>query len=296
MSSRPLRGIENELIPPVPEGKYYNLRTGNMITVKQKGYHMNERYRVAGTEEMMVRFFHVNGYNIASAPSRPVAKERSVISKLLHGAVISRSHGAITTNTEDVAKLPIDLLEDMPTFNLAGLKARARVVRVIDGDTFEFVFFVPLSFLASFDEVTGVQTRAQAAQQKRASIINYRGSHGFYTKMTARSMGVDAAEHDTVEGVWATVHYEKEFARLGHLVYLRLGGFDKYGRVLAEIFADPDYTINLTTSLVGKLCPDTRRPLCTLYNGGTKEAAMRELPRLNIDQQRELHFRLLHGL
>ena len=283
-----MKNLDSQEIPVIPEEKWYNLRTKRLITRKPEDYPdyvLNDTYRVAGTRDMLERFLEINSLSsTGSVPSISRRRSRSP------GEVrVDTVDNRVCTSTDDVSRVPRDILEKLCPFNFAGLRTKAVVTRVIDGDTFEVVFHAPFSFLSEVK--TRYVGRARKPVQEIYALPSSE-SQGFFMKFQLRSKGVDAAEHNTVEGVWAKMWYEHNLSSLNDVVYLEIGCQDKYGRLLGDMYADPEYTRNLTSILVGVKCPYTNNTVCVMYDGGTKSSDMKSLTKIAPAEQREWRDRI----
>jgi endonuclease YncB( thermonuclease family) len=300
-------------IPELVEGKWYNLRTGRFISAKPSDYPtyiMNDEYKVAGTIDMIKRFFQINNLGEADRAIQDVVYEKISDIKVPsvnrtrikeNSSFFSFSlqrereptknvdHKHVVALTRDIAKIPDEILSKLCSFNLAGLNVKAKVIRVIDGDTFELAFFVPMKFLS--ERKTRYVGRARKPIEEIYA-LPYKDSDGFFTMMTVRSNGVDAAEHDTVEGIWAGRWFEHTFEKLEGIVYMNISIQDKYGRLLADIYEDENMTTNITKMLEGCLCPYTGKSVCEVYGGGTKSNSMKELPIITCEEQKEWKSRI----
>jgi micrococcal nuclease len=110
--------------------------------------------------------------------------------------------------------------QDVDFYHLKGYECWAKVLRVVDGDTAYVAFFV----------------------------------HGKPFKYRVRLAGIDTAEKkstDEAEKVWALKAENKFRDWVGNeLVWLKCQKYDKYGRLLVEIYSDEGgHTFSLNESL-----------------------------------------------
>tara|TARA_R100001163_G_scaffold64213_2_gene57927 strand:+ start:1059 stop:1826 length:768 start_codon:yes stop_codon:yes gene_type:complete len=140
----------------------------------------------------------------------------------------------LTLEKEFLEKVTYD---DVDVFHLNGLECWAKVVKVYDADTIHCVFFI--------------------------------NSKAY--KFKIRLSGIDSAEKksdDIAERGWAL----KGISRLldlidGKLVYLKCHKWDKYGRLLADIYLDKETVVNGGESFNQIL---VKEGLAYEYNGGSR--------------------------
>lgn len=183
--------------------------------------------------------------------------------------------GTALLRTTDVEEVPDELLDSLCDFSLLGIITKAKVLRVVDGDTFRLAFFVPLKMLAEVREVVEMRHRVQ----RRPAIVTSE-EHGMMISMKARFTGVDAAEHDTPHGVVAISFLSDIFRRNNNIVWIYLSEFDKYGRILVRIWLDKGKKTELSSVVLGYTHPVLGK-LFVPYSGGTKSDYMKKLPLLS---------------
>jgi len=111
-------------------------------------------------------------------------------------------------------------------FTLYGITTYGKVVSVYDGDTFDMSFVVPLKSLS--------MERNISKRKKGICLVcenDYDSS--ILMRMKCRIEEIDAPEMDTTNGQIAKENLEKIL--LNKIIQCRLGGYDKYGRVLVNI-------------------------------------------------------------
>lgn len=265
------------------ETGWYNLRSGRSVTKPPSAYspiYGLKGIKVIGTLEDVTMFWNMNpqklqqGKTLEALLFKPfedikyLSDEACQRSQLCFigtaGSVIAAS------TTTDVSALTQQQLDSMCTFTFAGLFVKARVDRVIDGDTFEIVFYVPLVLLG----------RARGIGDKgapRTSMIPTRGYEqtGFFTKVMVRMYGYDAAEKDTEAGKLAKQLMEEKFRSLGGIVWCQFIetniANDKYGRTLVVMYGDENRTQSVNDYL---LSMESKHNIKMVYPylGGKKES------------------------
>lgn len=204
--------LHGVLFTEPPSGSWYNLATGRKITKTPKEcptYQLNPSPRVAGTPDMIERFLAVQQGNILAGPSTSSeGRSRFALTSL-----------PVCCSSTDVEDLTPEQIDAVPKFTLAGLATKARVIRVIDGDTLDLLFFVSLEQLL----VLKLQESTRG---------------GFFTRWVTRISEYDAAETSTTKGKIAKTMMEEKIANLNNIVHIRILKFEPHGRVLADVFED----------------------------------------------------------
>lgn len=214
-----------------PAGQWYNLSTGRKITKVPKecpGFLLHPSPRVAGTQIMIDRFLSIQTGNIMGSSPSCSSDTRSQFSLTSLPTSVS---------TTDVEKLTPEQINAVPKFTLAGLTTKARVTRVVDGDTLELLFHVSLERLLVLK-------------------LDHSMSGGFFTKWTTRITEYDAAEMSTREGIVAKEVMEQKIRELNNIVYIRIIKFDPHGRVLADVYEDPHLTKHIKDVLLNYVHPE----------------------------------------
>lgn len=244
--------LKGQLFEELPL-QWYNLRTGRFVSNKPGTY--NPVYglrgiRILGTREDLNSFWRLNSEKIQKdflnvtriediifEPFEDIvflsedAAERSQVCFIgTAGTVIA------ATTTTDVASLTEKEMESMCKFTFGGLYVKGKIDNVIDGDTFDMVFYVPIALLG--------QGRALGDKKVQAPVIPMQGYEqtGFFAKVSIRMYGYDAAEKDTDAGKLAKRLMEEKFRSLGGIVWCQFIeatiADDKYGRTLAVLYED----------------------------------------------------------
>lgn len=175
--------------------------------------------------------------------------------------------------TTDIESIPVDVLDTLCNFTLLGLRVKARVLDVIDGDTIDIAFFLPTTFLTQ----SHLQGRGKDVRVVQAGLV-FEGDRGFVVRYRCRLNGIDAAEKETAQGQKATQLTREKYASLGNIIYVLTTGMDKYGRLLIEAYEDPQYQRGLNRFLIGYQDP-ILGVLAVAYGGGTKSEYMKQLPK-----------------
>lgn len=134
-----------------------------------------------------------------------------------------------------------DYSDDVDLFSFNGVTARCKVVHVVDGDTMDVIGHF---------------------------------NHGEKTKVRLRLAGVDAAEKNTEQGIFAKRLVEAMLRKCDGMVTVKFGSRnskgrwqrEKYGRHLASVFVDGK---DLAQTLIQS--KDSQgRVIAVKYDGGTK--------------------------
>lgn len=149
----------------------------------------------------------------------------------------------------------------IPAYSLVNLSMAGKVVNVYDGDTVHIVFQINSQLVKYNCRLLGIDspeicpknvTDKVKREQEIASAIKSRNY--LITQVT----GIETADNLTKKDI-------KELcARSRKLVWVKCYDFDKYGRLLVEIFLNANETVSINKQMVGK-------KLAVEYDGGTKK-------------------------
>lgn len=253
-------------------GKYYNLDTRRFISKAPKNsgkdFHLLDSPRVAGYDNQIVEFFNTNHLPVPAqfvsqveqkAPLKVepmllagnIAKAMSSIPPLatflpLAMSIICKKTGSVilSDSSAKIEEIPYEELDALCNFSFNGLMAKARLMYLVDGDTFDLAFFCPLDIFTK--KIT------EGKKQGPRAILNADG--GLFVKRRCRLYGLDAAEHNTVRGPIATQLFKDYTLKGGDVkewyVYIQCFGDDKYGRLLVKIYEDSQFTKPLEDKLL----------------------------------------------
>jgi endonuclease YncB( thermonuclease family) len=213
----------------LPETGYYNLETKRYVKRKPIGLTLFEN--IAGKAETIERYKILNHLNGSGSSS-------------------------FCSETEDIDDLSTDQLERICQFSLCGLETKAKVLRVLDGDTVDLAFFCPVNFL-----------------RDKRFCLPVSESKGFFMRMITRIHGIDTPEHNTKEGIGAK-HFLKKLV-LGKTIRMKSQKFDKYGRLMASIFIDEGSVAELLIE----------NSFALPYFGERKASQYKDLPKLSREEQ-----------
>ena len=182
----------------------------------------------------------------------------------------------------EIDKIPEDVIDNLCHFHLSGLKGRGRVTRIIDADTIEMVIRVPLVGLTQKVEAEG---RGRARRLKAAAYTTSMDA-SFYAKFSCRLRGIDFAEHDTAQGMLAIKLMADLYIKYNNRVYYTTGKFDKYGRLLVDLYADKARSISINMYYDRRVFGDFGH-IVESYFGKTKSDYMKNLQKVppNLVQQ-----------
>lgn len=287
--------LEGKLFAEPEVGFWYNLNTGRKISKKpptKSDYILNDNPRIAGTSDMIQQFWQIQnrvtrGYQglpvyptIPLSPTMPLPPPVTMPLPTMPLPLpvtmppplppICPLNTAGTTlyypTSTDVADIPNTQLDQMCEFTLAGLQLKAKVLYVIDGDTIDLAFFIPMTYLNMPRQE--IQARPRIVRTVRPA-IGFAEDRGFFARMRVRIAEIDAAEKKTNKGQIAKRLLENRINQLNGIVYANFLKFEKYGRLLADLFEDEARTINIKSPLL-----EFRHPIlgnvAVPYYGGTK--------------------------
>jgi hypothetical protein len=263
------------------EDSWYNLGTNRANKTKRTGMEYDDNYKVGGTPEELTAFYDVN--HITEGRVCDVSGKNTIL---------------YAPNTDDIEKIPINLIDSLCPFNLFGLQTKCRITNVYDGDSIHVCAYIPLKFLytpkfyqheykserrSSVDETKNMSNTAHSKQVALVKSIKPTSEKiaegGLYMVFDCRLLGVDAAEKNTAQGVRAAEVMKELYLRTNNIVYVRFGYPDKYGRMLIDVYSNSQYTDYLNDYLIRHPDP-VLGVLATGYQGGTKSDYMKNLPTL----------------
>lgn len=252
-STKSYINLEGRTFDEPPPGFWYNLATRRRVTkLPAEGYILHDQPRVTGTQVMIKAFLDNN--QVQSPDDHELEYH---------------------PGTTDVTKIPDHYLNQLVDFTLTGLKVKAKVLHVVDGDTLDLAFFVPAQDLGAVYQST--KGRSKVATPTRRA-LTFAADVGFFTRMRVRLYGIDTAEKTTHKGKIAKQLLEGWVLDCKMLVYATFLDFDKYGRLLADIFQDAKRTKNVRDHLL-----DFRHPclgcVAMPYDGGKKTPWPKTPPR-----------------
>jgi endonuclease YncB( thermonuclease family) len=121
--------------------------------------------------------------------------------------------------------------ENIQRFTLYDIVTYGKVISVYDGDTFDMSFIVPLKLMT---------TERHISKRKKGICLVCEGNYesSILMRMKCRMEGINAPELNTSEGVVA----KEDLCKIlnNRTVKCRLGGYDKYGRVLVTILEEDE--------------------------------------------------------
>lgn len=177
-------------------------------------------------------------------------------------------------------------IENLTTYGLNNISGKGKIVRIIDGDTFEILVYIKLKDLTN-EFKTGRQKLIKSPIKTKYV------DAGFFTIYKVRIMGSDAAEHDTYHGQQATEQMKLYFEKNNNIVWYHIPENnykrpDPHNRILMWLYLDRDHKQNATEYLLSlkflsndpNLSKWNGTPLAKRYDGGKKDDYMKSLPKL----------------
>jgi endonuclease YncB( thermonuclease family) len=116
---------------------------------------------------------------------------------------------------------------DLVRFNLFGITTFAKVIEIYDGDTFDLAILIPTDQLC--------QTRKTSKTKSGICLITNNWSP-MVMRFKCRLDGLDAREKKDTKGLEAKEMFSKFIEN--KIIKCNLMGYDKYGRLLVQIYSD----------------------------------------------------------
>ena len=156
--------------------------------------------------------------------------------------------------------------ENTPTFSLKGLKTYGRIVNVIDGDTVDIVipFFNGEHFYKISTRLIGIDTCEIHSHNDK---IKEKGLH-------AKSRLIELLLNEDIIEVTNKKQIKQIFNDKVIVVWVECNDFDKYGRLLANIYLDKE-SQSISEILV-------KENLAYRYDGSTKLTEEEQIEKFHI--------------
>lgn len=141
-----------------------------------------------------------------------------------------------------------------PLFSFNGINCISRIVDITDGDTLKAVIFFKENYykiIIRLNDIDTCETRSKCDENKNLGI---KAKLRMYNLITDKNLD----NNDDIKK-----NIKKELNTYCHLVYIKCYDFDKYGRVLADIYKNENDENSFSTILINE-------KLAYKYTGKTK--------------------------
>jgi endonuclease YncB( thermonuclease family) len=142
-----------------------------------------------------------------------------------------------------------------PLFSFNGINGMSRVVDITDGDTIKAIINFKGDYykiIIRLNDIDTCETKSKCEENKKLGID---AKKRLYNLITNKQLDIDVKDMKKF--------IKHEFHNNCYLIYLKCYDFDKYGRVLGDIFKDENDTISYSSILV-------KERLAYIYGGKTK--------------------------
>lgn len=144
--------------------------------------------------------------------------------------------------------------DNTPKFSLAGISCYARVVDVYDGDTVTCIIPFGDKYFQFACRLNGIDTSELKNKDQAQKLLAYQSRHSALQYCCPEySLDVDADRKQIQD------YLSKNMTT----VWLQCHEFDKYGRVMIDLYREPKQAVSLTQHLLSQ-------ELGYEYHGGTK--------------------------
>jgi endonuclease YncB( thermonuclease family) len=232
------------------DGSYLNLKTGRTLgsTSKMlKELTCIKFPHVCGTNDMIEEFQEENKKTVKS--NRTVSSALAMAS-LAMGAKPTEETKKIINEKPDITKINQSQGQQIPRFSLTGIETQVLVISVKDADTFDVAFYY---------EYPGFKGEGKSWILMRDDVRLY---------------GIDSAEKkgdDKSLGLQASQKVKDMVKKNNNYLWAKFREFDKYGRILADMWLDEDRKKSLNEEILQLKCETTGVCLVNTYFGGKKE-------------------------
>jgi endonuclease YncB( thermonuclease family) len=156
---------------------------------------------------------------------------------------------------QEINKLKL-VNDDVPKYSLKGKKLTGKVVYVYDGDTVHIVFYIMNSFVNFICRLDGIDTPELCPKnnnilEKNAGIK----SRNYLISKVVNNLSEPISEIITKKDI------KKICEKSTKLITVNCGDFDKYGRLLVELF---DNNLCINQAMIDN-------KFAIAYDGGTKQ-------------------------
>ena len=155
--------------------------------------------------------------------------------------IINNNFSTLANNTPDIISVLKELNINTPSFSLDGYYSLAKVVSVYDGDTCKVIIPFKNDFYKWNVRLTGYDTPEMRPSRSKPN------------------------RDDEIKAAKAAKSFLKSkiMNSSSQLIYIKCGKFDKYGRLLAEIYTDINDNVSINQEMINN-------GHGYVYNGGTK--------------------------
>lgn len=235
---------------PKEEKTWYNLETNRKITTKKKEYLYLDNPNIAGSHKMLIEFYKLN--NLPLPESLKTFLSNSPIKKI--------------SQYNDIDDISEQEFEMLTTFSFQRICCKAKVDRVIDGDTLDLFILVPFSDLTNMNLI-----KSEGCISNKCNILCNKSEieAKLVFKVRCRLFGIDTADIDHDKKEAGKKYLQSLIEKCNYKVYCKFLGRELHGRELAEIFEDSEYKNNICTNILEYDDPVYGK-LAYPYFGGTK--------------------------
>jgi len=245
--------------------KFYHLSTGRFVSHVPDHCYGLRNIRVVGSVAEVTDFWLLNetclqGKSLHDYLYEPCKDFSTLISQHHHQR--GKTGPPAIIHTTDVSKLTDEQLHHLNVFNFNGCFLKAKVVKVIDGDTIDVAVYVTLKDLAT--------TWTHDGHVHTSILLSEDTSSGFFTVVRLRLFGLDTPEINTELGKVSSKLFEERLVALQNIIWVEFLENDKYGRSLALLYADHEKKELLNNYLFEESCRQ-KKVLVNHYQGGKKD-------------------------
>ena len=233
----------------VPTDAWYNLNTNHVIKSKKENIIYIDNPRIAGNINILYEFYKLNNLKV---PDNVVPSPTS--------------KSIINTELLDIDQLNDEDLKAVNEFSFDRLFCKAKVDKVIDGDTVDLFIYIPLSML----------TNKYAARKNKdvcymANVLSNSVNDDvkMLFKLRCRLFGIDTADIDKNKKLRGKEYLESLVQKLNNIVYCHFRGREFHGRELVELYTDANREHSICQQILEYDDPVYSK-LAYKYYGGTK--------------------------
>jgi len=222
----------SRILPVLEEGEWYNLGTKRKIRNIKPEHYALLGLPYIGTREELENFWRENLSSLSEFYQEgefldfltlPYESLETLVHQMKCNLKIDTL--PILFSEKNLYEISQDVLDSLCNFQLTGIFTPGRLIRVIDGDTFDVAIQLHLNQLAEL-----------CINQKRCMIVNKTfEDEKIILRIRCRIYGIDTVEKDTEEGM----KMKNELSQLlSEPFWIEIFSNDKYGRYLVALYRD----------------------------------------------------------
>lgn len=239
-----------------PENGWYNLETNRCINEKRENYTCLDDLKVTGKMETVCQFLKIN-----RLPMPEKFENYNKNPEKTHEKTYDKNFNLI-----DIEHIDENCLSELAKFSFDCLFVKAKVNKVVDGDTIDLYCIVPMNILCQ----PRLKKSSNKIQEKCNALVgNEMTDTKMLVKLRCRLFGIDTADKDKGKKKAGTEYLKRIIHENNNVVYCYFLGKGARGRELVELYTEPNSKESINNKIL-KYEDPTFGKLAYPYFGGTK--------------------------